>query len=174
MVNRVWDHMVRTAPIARELAPRFGVAPDQAFLIALLHDVGKLAIFDRVSALRVERRGGGRFAPGFLSRLLRETHPPLGGAIALSWRLGSPAARAIADHHRIGVDDSTDRMSEVVCLAERVDLAVSCRRPIDAVAFWDEARLSGSPGDLEEILEIARQVTAGPSEAGGGSERRAA
>ena len=56
IVRQVWEHMVRTAPLARALAPGFGVIPDEAFTLALLHDVGKLVVFDRLGTLRTELR----------------------------------------------------------------------------------------------------------------------
>jgi HD-like signal output (HDOD) protein len=52
MVDLVWAHMVRTAPIARALATEFGLHPDAAFALGLLHHVGKLVIFDRLGTQR--------------------------------------------------------------------------------------------------------------------------
>jgi len=74
MVDQVWSHMVRTAPIARDLAPVFGVEPEQAFALGLLHDVGKLAIFDRMATLRTAQRSEFVLAGPTLSRTLRLLH----------------------------------------------------------------------------------------------------
>jgi hypothetical protein len=52
----VWVHMVRAGPLARALGPAFGVPPDEAFLLGLLHDVGKLVLFDLLAAVRHELR----------------------------------------------------------------------------------------------------------------------
>ena len=51
-----WAHMVRVGPLARGLARGFGVPPHEAFLLGLLHDVGKLVLFDLLSAVRHELR----------------------------------------------------------------------------------------------------------------------
>jgi len=100
MIDQIWSHMVRTAPIARGLAPAFDVEPEQAFALALLHDVGKLAIFDRMASLRTAQRSDFVLAPATISRTLRFLHEPLGGLCALGWQFGGEAALAIASHHR--------------------------------------------------------------------------
>jgi hypothetical protein len=46
----VWAHMVRVGPLARGLARGFDVPSHEAFLLGLLHDVGKLVLFDLLSA----------------------------------------------------------------------------------------------------------------------------
>ena len=56
MAQQVWNHMVRVAPLARDLSGAFGVGPEQAFLLGLLHDVGKLVVFDRITELRTVQR----------------------------------------------------------------------------------------------------------------------
>jgi hypothetical protein len=45
----VWAHMVRVGPLARGLARGFDVPSHEAFLLGLLHDVGKLVLFDLLS-----------------------------------------------------------------------------------------------------------------------------
>ena len=49
LLTQVWAHMTRTAPIARALAPAFKAEPETAFTVGLLHDVGKLMMFDYLS-----------------------------------------------------------------------------------------------------------------------------
>lgn len=45
-----------TLVMARGIARLFGADPDEAFTLALLHDVGKLVLFDRVAAAKTRRR----------------------------------------------------------------------------------------------------------------------
>ena len=158
MVDQVWLHMVRTAPIARDLAPVFGVEPEQAFALGLLHDVGKLAIFDRVATIRTSQRSEIEITGPAFSRALKLLHEPLGGQCALGWDLGDEAARAIAAHHRTSVQSvpsapsAPDRLTEVVWLAERVDIAAVRKQPIDLRALWQSGNLSGDPASAEQIL----------------------
>ncbi len=145
--------MVRTAPLARDLAWLFDVEPEQAFALGLLHDVGKLAIFDRTATLRTAQRADFVLPAPTLSRTLRMLHAPLGGLCALGWQFGDDAARAIAEHHREPRPDPPNRFTEVIWLAERVDLAVVNGRPIDAVELWREGGLSGDSGKAQAILD---------------------
>ena len=59
MVEQAWSHMVRTAPLARAIAPDFGVDGEKAFALGLLHDVGKLVTFDRLTASGAAGPGAG-------------------------------------------------------------------------------------------------------------------
>jgi HD-like signal output (HDOD) protein len=152
MVDQVWSHMVRTAPIARDLAPVFGVEPEQAFALGLLHDVGKLAIFDRVATIRTSQRFELEITGPALSRALKLLHEPLGGQCALGWDLGCDAARAIAAHHRTPAPTAPDRLTEVIWLAERLDIASVRRQPIDLTALWLAGNLTGDPEIAEQIL----------------------
>jgi HD-like signal output (HDOD) protein len=141
-VEQVWSHMVRTAPIARALAPAFRVDSDQAFSLGLLHDIGKLAVFDRMSTLRTAQRADFHLHPATMSRVLGLLHEPLGGLCALGWSLGDDAARAIATHHRRAGSAPADA-TEVVWLAERIDLAQVRQEPVDLAALWQEGALAG-------------------------------
>jgi HD-like signal output (HDOD) protein len=154
MVNRVWSHMVRSGPIARTLAPLFDVDPEQAFALALLHDVGKLAVFDRIATLRTALRHELVMPKPALTRALRELHEPLGGLCALGWGLGDEAAMAIATHHRQPLPAVHNPASEVIWLAERVDLAVQRGEQLDITALWQTGNLSADP-------EVARRVIDG-------------
>ena len=153
MIDRVWSHMIRTAPLARDLAPMFGVEPEQAFVLGLLHDVGKLAIFDRMARLRTAQRSDFSLAGPTLSRTLRLLHGPLGGLCALGWQLGDDAARAIAEHHRDPIPNPPNKFTEVIWLAERLDIAVANGQPIDAAELWRVGRLSGDPQLAQAVLD---------------------
>jgi HD-like signal output (HDOD) protein len=154
IVDQVWSHMVRTAPLARDLAPAFRVEPEQAFALALLHDVGKLAVFDVIATLRTAERSELAISGPTLSRTLGLLHEPLGGQCALGWDLGDDAARAIASHHRTA-SDSPDRLTEAVWLAERIDLATVRGHVIDLAELWREGRLTGDRAMVERTLVTA-------------------
>jgi HD-like signal output (HDOD) protein len=157
MIDRVWSHMVRTAPLARDLACVFDAEPEQAFALGLLHDVGKLAIFDRMATLRTAQRSDFALAAPTLARTLRLLHAPLGGLCALGWQFGDDAARAIAEHHREPRPDPPNRYTEVIWLAERVDIATTNGQPIDTVELWRAGALSGDPNKAQAILaDLAR------------------
>lgn len=152
MVVQVRDHLVRTAPIARALGRGFGLVPDECFSLALLHDAGKLIVFDVMGALRHETRRDLNVPKPVVSRLLRELHEPLGGIAVLSWGLGDSVAAAISAHHRNPVPDEENRMSEVLFIAERADHALSGVIPRDVAGWWSEGTISGDPARVEELI----------------------
>jgi HD-like signal output (HDOD) protein len=120
-VDQVWEHMVRTAPVARGLALHFDIQPDEAYALGLLHDVGKLVVFDRLGEIRRVLRREVRLDSPTLSVVLRMLHEPLGGLAAMQWGLGPAVAHAIATHHRSPVPEMLDQRCELLFVAERLD-----------------------------------------------------
>lgn len=153
MVRQVWEHMVRTAPIARVLAPGFGVVPDEAFTLALLHDVGKLVLFDRLGTLRAELRRDVKLNMQVMPRVLSELHEILGGAAALRWGLGKAAVGVIASHHRRANPLEPNLASECVYVAERIDLAMARSEPVNLVRWFEEGRLQASFDAVAPLVE---------------------
>lgn len=159
MAADVWSHMVRTAPLARSVAPAFAADRDEAFAIALLHDVGKLVIFDRISTLRAARRRSIALPPAFVHQLLQQLHEPLGALAALQWGMGARAAAAIGTHHRSIATTTRDSLAEVIFVAEQADHAIRKNIPFDMNLLWANGRLTGSPARaasaLNELLSAA-------------------
>ena len=155
MVADVWSHMVRTAPIARRLASPFNADPEEAFSLGLLHDAGKLIVFDRLTTLRIDARRDLTITPAELGRVLRDLHEPLGGLAAHSWGLGASAAEAIATHHRNPMPRVRNALSEVLFVAEAADMAAVHGAELDLAALWDVARLGGSAVRVERVLMAA-------------------
>jgi len=157
MVRSVWEHMIRTAPIAKAIAPAFGVVPDEAFTLALLHDVGKLVIFDRLGSLRAELRRDVRMTPAVMPRVLKELHEVLGGAAALRWGLGKGAVAVVATHHRRANPLEPSLPAECVYVAERLDLAMQKGEQVNLVRWFDEGRLQAS---FEAVAPFVERVSA--------------
>lgn len=152
MASDVWNHMVRTAPLARALAPLFSTDPDEAFSIALLHDVGKLVIFDRISVLRTTKRRDVQLSAGFVRDLLNDLHEPLGASALEAWGMGARSARAIGAHHRRTSDGEPNALAEVVCVAELSDHAARRNVPLDLQRIWFDAHITVDLARLVPIL----------------------
>ena len=153
MVRQVWEHMIRTAPIARVLAPGFGVVPDEAFTLALLHDVGKLVLFDRLGTLRAELRREVKLTPQFMPKMLGELHEVLGGAAALRWGLGRAAVGVVSSHHRRGDALVANLPAECVFVAEKLDLALAKGEKANLIRWFDEGRLQASYDAVAPLVE---------------------
>ncbi len=139
----VWEHLVRTAPIARSLARAFHADPEEAFTLGLLHDVGKLVFFDRIGTERARLRRDLELPVGFVKAALRELHEPLGSLAVLDWGLGDHAATVILGHHRREDVPSQDPLVEVLYVAERLDIAIQKGQKPDVDTIWAEGRLNG-------------------------------
>lgn len=152
MVADVWSHMVSTAPLARPLASACGADPEEAFAVALLHDVGKLVMFDRISALRTARRRAIQLPEAWLSLALAHLHEPLGALAAHQWGLGPAAADAIGLHHRKERPASRHPLAEVLYLAERADHARRTGTPFDFDGIWTLGELHADQHQCRGIL----------------------
>jgi HD-like signal output (HDOD) protein len=154
LVQQVWSHMVRTGPIAREIAPAFGVEPERAFSLALLHDAGKLVFFDAISGHRKKIKREVDFPHHLLNWALKRLHEPIGGLAALRWGLEETAAHAIAGHHREPPPEPNDVLSEVIFVAEKLDLAGLGKHSIDLEEWWSTGRLTGDSLAVQAILAV--------------------
>ena len=153
MVNNVWEHMIRTGQIARTTAAAFEVDQEEAFAVALLHDVGKLVVFDQISAMRTQQRRPVVVPVAWLSSLLQAIHEPLGALAALRWSMGPRAAYAIGEHHRYRENVNENMLAEAIFTSERADHANRRGEPIDIDAVFQSGRLSGSRVRASQALE---------------------
>lgn len=154
--KKVWDHMVRVAPLARRLARPFGADAEQAFTLGLAHDVGKLILFDQIAELRRSLRRQVRLPNSFLSQALRTLHEPLGGLAALEWGLSPHFARTVSTHHRTPAPEEADPLGEVIFCAERMDLAWQAHEEVDLSALWSEGSLTGPQEAVQKVLSAIR------------------
>lgn len=153
MTAQVWSHMIRTGPIAQCLAPALSVNPDEAMTLALLHDVGKLIVFDRLSVLRAKRRRSIDLPPDFVQALLSAVHEPLGALAAQRWELGPRAVAAIGNHHRQVHALRHEPLSEALYLANVVDHAMSRDETVNLDEVWAKGALSAPRPRIEAILK---------------------
>ncbi len=155
LADAVHRHGTRTASIARRLARIHEVDAETAYSLGLLHDVGKLVLFDAIGTLRTQHRRDVRIPAPFLKAMLHELHEPLGGLAALRWGLPPSHARAIARHHRNPQPEKHEPLIELLYLSERADLAYLRRDPIDTERWWREGALRGDRGAIEPLIADA-------------------
>jgi HD-like signal output (HDOD) protein len=153
MVSMAWEHMVAVAPIARSLARAFHVDGESAFTLGLLHDIGKLVFFSEVAALRKRKRREVRLSPYFVKSALERLHEPLGGIAAMQWGLDASSSWVISHHHRRGMSETPDRLTELMFVAECADLACRAGRAMDLNAVWESGGITvdidGARGPLD-------------------------
>ena len=168
----IWTHMVATAPIARVLAPAFGTGSDEAFATALLHDIGKLVVFDQISALRIKLRRAIELPAPWLMEALDRLHEPLGAIAIRQWGLGAEAADAIGMHHRRDRPLVDHALAEVLYLAEQLQHAERSGEPLDWTSTWRRGHLQADPDDCRGLLAaLEAQIAATKGAKGGGGSR---
>jgi putative nucleotidyltransferase with HDIG domain len=99
-----WRHTLCTAIAARELAQVASRDAGEAFLLGLLHDVGKLVLAMTSPELESQAlqlvRSSGLAMHDAEQQLLGVTHAEVGAVVARQWNFPATFAEAIADHHR--------------------------------------------------------------------------
>jgi HD-like signal output (HDOD) protein len=121
---RFWRHSLETAVAARLLAPHMGgVSPDEAFVSALLHDIGML-IYDTAFTARYEEIMHEVEAGADLCELERRewgaTHAAAGEFLLKQWNIPAGIAEAVGQHHMSAEEINAgeySKLSKCVALA---------------------------------------------------------
>jgi HD-like signal output (HDOD) protein len=108
-IQELWDHAMRTAAVARKIMTLEGAEPAQvedAYIAALLHDVGKLMLannlpkqFQQALDLAHEQR---LLFPEAEQKIFGATHAGVGGYLLGLWGMPSAIVEAVAFHHSPG------------------------------------------------------------------------
>ncbi len=105
-LTRLWEHCLRTASIARCIAKVEGLGKeeaDNAYVSALVHDVGKLLMnahcAEEYEAVFTEVRANNRRVADVEAEMLGLTHAQVGAYLLGLWGLPSEVVNAVALHH---------------------------------------------------------------------------
>lgn len=158
LAKLTWKHMVRTAPMCRSLAGAFGVDPERAFTLGLLHDVGKLVFFDHVADQRKTRRRDLKLPYPLVKDALTGLHEALGAMALFEWGMDDQAACAVFHHHKPWQAPRARAMAELLHVCEAVDLAQEAGRTLDLEALWEESRLEGPMDAVADFLQQEEQA----------------
>jgi putative nucleotidyltransferase with HDIG domain len=99
----LWTHSLGCALVAKRLAWVYRYESlDEAYLVGLIHDIGKLVIQqyfpDQYRLIQSRSQEG----PGILKlekEVLRMTHAEIGGRMAIQWNFNESLVEALAHHH---------------------------------------------------------------------------
>lgn len=105
-IAKLWDHSISTGMIARSIATQNDLDQgkiDEAFMAGLLHDVGKLVLWDRIphkylEIAAMEKTSGCLFWEAE-QKTLGTTHAQVGAYLMALWGLSESLVDAIAFHH---------------------------------------------------------------------------
>lgn len=164
-----WEHSLRCALIARELARKMGYAnPEEAYLGGLLHDIGRLAILvtdpDGYAKIFRDNEDDDKLCAAE-SRVFALTHAEVGAWLVEKWELDSFLADCVLYHHEPAERVvSAHPLVRIVLLANRL---AGCEGRELSPATHELAALCGVPADGldallaavgEELIALAEQL----------------
>ncbi|HTE54132.1 MAG TPA: HDOD domain-containing protein [Kofleriaceae bacterium] len=134
----VWRQSVWSAFLCRELAARWRMDPDAAFLCGLLHDFGRVVALACVEQILSSSRAPVRLSPARCVEVVEAYHVELGMVIAEKWNLPAIVADVIRDHHVADGGRERDHVGLVCATDQVVSLMESSlvvdRSDLDAIA----------------------------------------
>lgn len=120
--QEVWRQSSSSAAIARALAGPLRLDKERAYLIGLLHDVGKLPL---LAMLRKEAAKESEITPALVGRVFRMHHEAAGAALARAWKLPEELAEVAGNHHRFETNLGHGEAAALASLAHKFDLHLS-------------------------------------------------
>ena len=120
--EEVWRQAYSVASIARTVGSFTGIDAEHAFLLGLLHDIGKVPL---LSVLRQEVKKESEIGPALIGRVFLEHHEAAGAAVAKAWRLPEEIASVAGCHHDFAANEGHGRSAALASLAHKLDLFLS-------------------------------------------------
>jgi putative nucleotidyltransferase with HDIG domain len=120
--EEVWRQSSSCAAIARTLAKPLGLEAERAYLIGLLHDVGKLPL---LAMLRKAANKESEVTPALVGRMFRQYHEEAGAALARAWRLPEELIEVAARHHDFAANTRHAGSAALASLVHKIDLFLS-------------------------------------------------
>jgi len=99
IADEMYRHAIGSAYGARIIAGDLGLDEDTAFLVGLVHDVGKILVHTAAAEVHRSTKGVLVPSPAVVDKMIREIHAPLGALVAETWRLGPTIVEAVLWHH---------------------------------------------------------------------------
>jgi HD-like signal output (HDOD) protein len=156
--EEVWRQAQSVAAVARAIGAQAGVEREQAYLIGLLHDLGKIAL---LGMLQREMKDLGQLTPALIGRSFHTFHERAGRAMALAWKLPEEIVSVAGAHHDYARNADHPREAALAKLAHEVDLRLSLRDEVGLRALVQSPLLDALQIREElarwRVLEAARK-----------------
>ena len=157
--EEVWAQAASVASIARAISPHTNSDGEKAFLLALLHDVGKFPLLAMLAEQARHRKGG--VTRALIGKVFARFHEPVGEALAEHWKLGDELVSVAGHHHDFAANEDFPTSAAMVSLAHRLDLYLSLRDENGFLALTDcaEVEFLAIPAERRmDMLEAARRA----------------
>jgi putative nucleotidyltransferase with HDIG domain len=152
----IWIEGLASAAVCQELARLRGLRTEEAFVLGLLHDFGKIVTSSVLEALLEEGRFEVRYPLEMWAAVVERQHVAVGLATAAAWKLPALVGEVIAAHHAPAgqVRCRDPKLLEVVKLADQVVALVLTRTRVTGA---DLSRIVGLSADeraaMEKVIE---------------------
>lgn len=123
----IWNHAIAVAVASQWLSEQLGIGqPDESFLGGLLHDVGKLIIYQQIpevygTLIDQATKEGKRFHEHETGKIMPCAHPSVGALVGLKWGLSADLIEVMQFHHQI--EQQSDLELEAESLVALVSVA---------------------------------------------------
>ena len=155
--HKLWAHSVCCAVACELIAKERQLEPFKAYLLGLVHDMGKITIFSELSNQFQQNRGQENSDPGYaaFAPLMQSTSETLSRKIAQDWSLPEEICDALKQQIHLSAGDMVSPYAHVLYQAN-----LACE--IYAIAKHDPSQLPGAeqamvdmklPADLFEQLD---------------------
>lgn len=120
--NEVWRQAYSVGSIARAISPQVSFDPERAFLIGLLHDLGKVVL---LSMLSKASEKSSDITPTIVGRVFYDYHELVGAKVCRNWKLDDELVSVAGCHHDFERNTDHPRSAALASLAHRLDLVLS-------------------------------------------------
>ncbi|MFT4537958.1 MAG: HD-like signal output (HDOD) protein [Planctomycetota bacterium] len=156
--EEVWRQSYSVGTIARKIAPLTREDPEKAFLLGLLHDLGKVVL---LSLLGKGAERDSEITPSIVGRVFYQYHERVGGMVAEKWKLSDELISVAGNHHDFENNEEFGRSAALANLSHRIDLYLSMGqedqfRGLAQSAHMDVLGLHES--DRHRALSVGRQA----------------
>ena len=165
----LWKHSTLTAQVSENLARRCrrrksDMSPQDYYTCGLLHDIGKIVLYDNLGEQYLEvlsaARTGAEGLEAEETRLLGMNHADAGSVAAVLWRLPEPIPGVIRCHHKAAAwGDMADTVKIIAC-ADEIANAVAAAGSNDPKAVLAQVHTRPLGIGEAELLQVIADATA--------------
>ena len=154
----LWNHCISCAHFSKAIAKKLdGVDAELAFCIALLHDMGTVALYLTLETefnqlIRAAKESEVPFDQ-MERELLSFDHAELGAALAESWNLPKIYSQAIRYHHRPSVLEESDTLADILHVADILVRSRGISEGLDGAFYLRDEGAFERLGFEQELLE---------------------
>ena len=154
-LDRIWQHSLLTAHSLHAILRHSPDLTRSAFLLGLVHDVGKFALMHFASDFLREQREDDSApppSPDAIQDFVAGIHGEIGGLILESWRFWYESVVAVERHHALSeIAEETTPLARALCAADLIAHKVAGTIPSSLQGGLDRGGLLGGGGALTEL-----------------------